>query len=50
MNPPPGAVEEVTRLFREASPALADALRIQTIDGAIFFCVPVITIAAARDW
>ena len=49
INTPPAAAEEVTRLFREASPALAAALRIQSVDGAIFFCVPLITIAAVRD-
>jgi ubiquinone/menaquinone biosynthesis C-methylase UbiE len=48
-NTPPVAAEEVTRLFREASPSLAAALRIQILDGAIFFCVPQITIAAVRD-
>jgi len=48
INPPPAAVEEVTRRFREASPALAAALRIQTIDDALFFCVPQITIAALK--
>lgn len=49
MNAPPAAVEEVTRLFREASTGLAAALRIQIVDGAIFFCVPIITIGAIRD-
>ena len=49
MNAPPAIVEEVTRLFREASAGLAAALRIQSVDGAIFFCVPVMTIAAIRD-
>jgi ubiquinone/menaquinone biosynthesis C-methylase UbiE len=48
-NTPPGVVEELTQLFRNASPALAKALRIEIVDGAIFFCVPVITIAARKD-
>jgi ubiquinone/menaquinone biosynthesis C-methylase UbiE len=50
MNTPPAAVEEITRLFREASPPLTSALRIQVIDGTIRFCVPQITIACIRDW
>jgi ubiquinone/menaquinone biosynthesis C-methylase UbiE len=49
MNAPPATVEEVTRLFREASAGLAAVLRIQIVDGAIFFSVPLITIAATRD-
>jgi ubiquinone/menaquinone biosynthesis C-methylase UbiE len=49
MNTPPAAVEELTRLFREASPLLAAALRIQAVDGAISFCVPQITIASIKD-
>ena len=49
MNAPPTTVEEVTRLFREASAGLAAALRIQMVDGAVFFCVPIITITAIRD-
>ena len=49
MNTPPAAVEELTRLFRNASPALVDALRIEiAADGAIFFSVPLITLAAVR--
>jgi ubiquinone/menaquinone biosynthesis C-methylase UbiE len=49
MNTPPSAVEELTRLFRDASPALAEALRIEiAADGAIFFSVPLITLAAVR--
>jgi ubiquinone/menaquinone biosynthesis C-methylase UbiE len=49
MNTPPAAVEELTRLFRDASPALIEALRIEiAADGAIFFSVPLITIAAVR--
>jgi len=49
MNAPPATVEQVTRLFQEASTGLAAALRIQIVDGAIFFCVPIIAIAAIRD-
>jgi ubiquinone/menaquinone biosynthesis C-methylase UbiE len=49
MNAPPATVAEVTRLFQQASTELAAALRIQIVDGAIFFCVPLIAIAAIRD-
>lgn len=50
MKTPPAAVEELTRLFRNASPELAAALRIEIADdGAIFFCVPLVTIAATRE-
>ncbi|MGA8872182.1 MAG: methyltransferase domain-containing protein [Candidatus Acidiferrales bacterium] len=49
MNTPPAAVEELTRLFRNASPAVIEALRIEVaMDGAIFFRVPLITLAAVR--
>ena len=48
-NTPLAVAEKVTRLFREAPPTLAAALRIQIVEGAIFFCVPQITIAAVRD-
>lgn len=49
MNTPPAAVRELTRLFRDASPALAAALRIEIArDGAISFSVPLITFAAVR--
>jgi ubiquinone/menaquinone biosynthesis C-methylase UbiE len=61
MNAPPAAVEELTHLFRNASPALAAALRVELapvsderpeqgrrVDGAIRFCVPQITLAAVR--
>ena len=49
MNAPPQAVEELTRLFREASPVLAAALHIEIAsDAAIFFSVPLITLAAMR--
>ena len=49
MNPPATSVAEVTRLFRDASPKLAAALRIQSIDGALYFCVPQITIVAVKE-
>lgn len=50
MKTPPAAVEELTRLFRNAPPELAAALRIEVADdGAIFFCVPLVTIAATRE-
>jgi len=49
MNTPPAAVTEITRSFREASPSLTAALRIQVIDGAIYFCVPQITVVSIRD-
>jgi ubiquinone/menaquinone biosynthesis C-methylase UbiE len=45
---PPEAAAELQRLFRGASAALAKGLRIEIIDGAIFFCVPVMTIAATK--
>jgi ubiquinone/menaquinone biosynthesis C-methylase UbiE len=49
MNTPPEAVKELTGLFRSASPALAAALCIEIAnDGAIFFSVPLITLAALR--
>jgi ubiquinone/menaquinone biosynthesis C-methylase UbiE len=49
MNTPPAAVGELTRLFRNASPALIAALRIEiAADGAILFSVPLITLAAVR--
>ncbi len=48
INTPPEAVEELTRLFRGASPALAEALRIEIVEGAIFFCVPQVTIGARK--
>ncbi|HXQ25596.1 MAG TPA: methyltransferase domain-containing protein [Candidatus Acidoferrales bacterium] len=49
INTPPAEAAEVTRLFRTASPALAEALRIETIDGALYFCVPQITIVALKQ-
>jgi ubiquinone/menaquinone biosynthesis C-methylase UbiE len=61
MNTPPAAVEELTHLFRSASPTLAAALRIEIApvsdgrpqqgrraSGAIRFCVPQITLAGVR--
>ena len=36
INTPTETVEELTRLFRNASPALADVLRIEVVNGAIF--------------
>lgn len=49
MNASPTTVQEVTRLFQEASSGLAAMLQVQIVDGAIFFCVPVITITATKD-
>lgn len=48
MNTPPAAVNELTHLFRNASPALAAALRIEIAGDAILFCVPQITLAAIK--
>ena len=49
MNTPPEAVAELSRLFREASPSLVAALRIEiAAGGEIFFCVPLITLAATK--
>lgn len=49
MNTPPEAVNELTRLFRSATPALVEALRIQVIDDALLFCVPQITLGAVKQ-
>jgi ubiquinone/menaquinone biosynthesis C-methylase UbiE len=49
INTPPEAVEELTRLFRSATPALAEALRIEIVEGAVGFCVPQITIGALKE-
>jgi len=49
MKTPPDAVAELERLFRGASPELVAALRIEIAGEAIGFCVPQITIVAARD-
>jgi ubiquinone/menaquinone biosynthesis C-methylase UbiE len=45
----PEAVEELTQLFRNATPALANALRTEVVNDALFFCVPMITIGALRE-
>lgn len=49
MKTPPAAVEELKRLFGNASPALVEALRIEIADNKIGFCVPQIAIAAIKD-
>ncbi|HEX4002280.1 MAG TPA: methyltransferase domain-containing protein [Candidatus Acidoferrales bacterium] len=50
MKTPPAAVDELTRLFRTAPPALAAALRIEIApDAAIFFRVPLVTLAATKS-
>lgn len=49
INTPPEAVAKLTQLFRNASAALAQALHIEIVEDAIFFCVPVITIAARKE-
>lgn len=49
MNTPPEAVNELTQLFRSATPALVEALRIQITDDALLFCVPQITIGAVKQ-
>lgn len=49
MNTPPRAVEELTQLFRNADPALVQALRIQIIDNELLFCVPQISIGAVKQ-
>jgi len=49
MNTPPAAVDELTRLFRDASPELVAALRIEIArNGAICFRVPLVTLAATK--
>lgn len=48
INTPPKAAAEVERLFRAASPALAQALRIETVDGELYFRVPQFTIASLK--
>lgn len=48
INTPPDAAAEVERLFRNASPALAQALRIEIIDGKLYFRVPQFTIATFK--
>ena len=49
MKTPAAAVEELRRLFRTATPALVEALRIQIAGDQIGFCVPQIAIAATKD-
>ncbi len=48
-NTPPAAIAELARLFRDASPALIEALRIELGADALGFCVPQITIVAIKD-
>jgi len=48
-NTPPAEVAELTRRFRQASPTLIEALRIELGTDALGFCVPQITIAAMKD-
>jgi ubiquinone/menaquinone biosynthesis C-methylase UbiE len=48
MKTPPGAVAELRRLFRNASPQLRAALNIEIAGDRIGFCVPQITIVAVR--
>jgi ubiquinone/menaquinone biosynthesis C-methylase UbiE len=49
INTPPEAVAKLTQLFRNASPALAEALRIEIVDSTVFFGVPTVTIAARKE-
>jgi ubiquinone/menaquinone biosynthesis C-methylase UbiE len=48
MKTPPAAVEELKHLFRNASPALVEALGIEIGGDKIAFCVPQIAIAATK--
>jgi len=48
VNTPPEAVEELRRIFRDASPELVEVLRIETTAEEVRFRVPQITIAAMR--
>lgn len=48
INTPPSDAAEVERLFRTASPELAKALHIETIQGKLYFRVPQFTIAALK--
>ena len=48
MNTPPGIVEELRRLFRGASPALVEALRIECRGEEIRFRVPQVILAARK--
>ena len=49
MKTPAAAVAELRRLFRTATPALVEALRIESDGDRIGFCVPQIAIAATKD-
>jgi len=49
MKTPAAGVEELRRLFRSATPALVEALRIEITGDQIGFCVPQIAIAATKD-
>jgi len=48
INTPPEAAAEVERLFRNASPELAQALRIEIIDGKLYFRVPQFIVATRK--
>jgi ubiquinone/menaquinone biosynthesis C-methylase UbiE len=48
INTRPDAVDELRQIFRTASPALVEALRVQTTAQEICFCVPQIWIAAIK--
>ncbi len=49
MKTSPAAVEELKHLFRSASPALVEVLRIEIEGDKIGFCVPQIAIAATKN-
>lgn len=48
INTPTAEAAEVERLFRTASPDLARALRIEIVDGKLYFRVPQFTIACLK--
>lgn len=48
INTPPDAAGEVERLFRTASPELAQALNIEIVDDTLYFRVPQFTIASVK--
>jgi ubiquinone/menaquinone biosynthesis C-methylase UbiE len=48
MRTPRATVDELAKMFRNAAPALAAMLRVETAGQAIFFRVPQITIAARK--
>jgi len=48
INTPPEAAAEIERIFRTASPELAQVLRIETRGGKLFFRVPQVTIACLK--